>query len=103
MFKTIVLSLSLLGALAFTGCASTAPVQGSLFAEVNGPIGATGEKTGRKSGEACAQSFFGLVAMGDASITAAAKAGGIRTISHVDQHSTNIIGFHTFCTKVYGS
>jgi hypothetical protein len=102
MLKNITMICAIFGALAFTGCASTSPVQGSLFADVSGPIAATARPRGGKSGEACAQSFFGLIAMGDASITAASKAGGIKVISHVEQKTKNIIGFNTFCTVVWG-
>lgn len=70
---------------------------------VKGPMGsAKGEGTG-KVGRACASTFFALFAAGDASIEAAKRNGGIREVTTVDHHSTNVIGFGRFCTIVTGS
>lgn len=47
--------------------------------------------------------MLGLVATGDASIEAAAKAGGITKIHHVDFENFSILGIYaTFTTVVYG-
>ncbi len=97
--KLVAVFLCLVG---FVGCASTGPVQGSLFADIQGPISATSRPKGSLQGKACAKSFFGLVAMGDASISAAMKDGGIRVVSHIEQSTNNIIGLNTFCTHVWG-
>jgi hypothetical protein len=54
-------------------------------------------------GEADVWSFLGLVSGGDSSIMAAAYAGGINTIHHVDYEVFNFLGIiasHT--TVVYG-
>ncbi|MGH1467717.1 MAG: TRL-like family protein [Bdellovibrionales bacterium] len=98
--KLVVLSFCLLG---LVGCASTGPVQGSLFADIKGPIGVTARPKGSVEGKACAKSFFGLIAIGDASVSAAMDNAGIRTVSHVEQSTKNIIGLSTFCTHVWGS
>ncbi len=45
-----------------------------------------------KVGTAEATSILGLVATGDVSIDAAAKAGGITKIHHVDEECTAILG-----------
>jgi hypothetical protein len=85
------------------GCASTQPVSGILYSDVDGPVAVTSNSRGPAHGEACATSYLGLVAMGDASITAASKAGGIMTISYVEQHSSNILGIIVkYCTHVWG-
>ena len=96
--------LSLLIALfALAGCGGTMPVSGAIYADVQGPVGATSNPRGSLKGEACATSYLGMVALGDASITAAAKAGGINTISYVEHHSTNILGIiNKYCTQVIG-
>lgn len=60
-------------------------------------------KTGDKSGESCAAGYLGLVAIGDASLAAAKKAGGISEVHSVDFHGTNILGIYTQgCTEVRG-
>lgn len=100
--RITIIAIFAIYATVFTGCASTTPVQGALFADVKGPIQATSRPKGPLHGEACAQGFFGLVAMGDASISKAMENGGIRVVSHVEHKSNNIIGIHTFCTHVYG-
>ena len=92
-----------LAAGALAGCASAAtPIYG-WYAEVkwstelpNGPVGS-------KSGEAKAQSILGIVATGDCSIQAAAKAGGITKVMTVEHNTKNIIGlFSEFTTVVTG-
>ena len=79
------------------------PVIGMLLTDVYGPIDA-GTKVGAKEGKACAQSILGLVAQGDASIRAAARAGGITKIDSVDHYSRNMLMITSeFCTIVRGS
>ena len=86
-----------------SGCMSVySPAAGVLLTNVYGPIDA-GTKVGSKEGEACARSIFGLVARGDASIKAAARAGGITKIDSVDHHSHGFLGIFKFCTIVRGS
>ncbi|MFO0690654.1 MAG: TRL-like family protein [Myxococcota bacterium] len=86
------------------GCAMAAsPVNGSFWADVHGPLDAEGAIGGKK-GEACATSYVGVVAVGDASIATAAANGGIKTVTGVDHHSTNMLGIIAkFCTVVYGN
>lgn len=85
------------------GCATTQPVGGFLYSEVNGPVATTHLPKGPLRGEACATSWMGAYATGDASISEAAKAGGITIISHVDQKSSSLLFIkNTWCTVVYG-
>ncbi|MCL1971497.1 MAG: TRL-like family protein [Endomicrobia bacterium] len=88
----------------FSGCmAPMSPVSGLIFMDVKAPLTATSNTKGKKVGKAEAKSYFGLVAMGDASIEAAAKAGGITKISSIDYESKTILGIiSTFTTVVYG-
>lgn len=89
---------------ALIGCASGTPVIGFIFSDVQGPVNATGAMRGNLHGEACATSYLSLIALGDASISAAAKAGGVNQISHVDHTWTNILGLYAqYCTHVWGS
>lgn len=87
------------------GCAVVAsPVgNGAFYTQVNGPV-ATGPATGAaKQGRACASNVLGLVAVGDASIAAAKRSGGITSVAAVDHDSLNVLGFYSrFCTVVSG-
>jgi hypothetical protein len=96
--------LALAAALALAGCISVAtPAIGLLYTDVDGPVDA-GDTVGTKEGRACAQTLLGLIATGDASIKAAAAAGGITKIASVDHHSRNVLGIlGEFCTIVRGS
>jgi len=46
--------------------------------------------------------ILGIMAMGDASIEAAKKAGGIKKVTSVDHESKWTLVFGTFCTVVTG-
>jgi hypothetical protein len=65
--------------------------------------GVVGTGTGNKTGQACASSILGWIAVGDASITAAAEEGKITQIHHVDHDQMDILGLYaTSCTTVVG-
>lgn len=65
--------------------------------------GAVTTGTGTKTGQACASSILGLVATGDASVSAAKAAGGITEVAHVDHDIFSILGLYgTTCTVVVG-
>lgn len=103
-FKTFLKFTFLISTVYIVGCASGQPVSGLLYSDVQGPVNATGAMKGNLHGEACAASYLGLIALGDASISAAAKAGGVNQISHVDHTWTNILGLYAqYCTHVWGS
>jgi hypothetical protein len=86
-----------------TGCAAVhSPAMGMFWMDVKGPI-APGDTVGPKVGKACAKSFLGFVATGDASIATAAAAGGITKIETVDHHTTHKVFIGEFCTIVHGS
>jgi hypothetical protein len=96
--------VAVVGVCFLSGCMMVySPATGILLTEVYGPIDA-GTKVGAKEGQACAESILGLVARGDASIKAAAKAGGITKIDSVDHYTRNFLGIiGEFCTIVRGS
>ena len=102
----VVLSICVV-CLTLTGCAAAvhSPVTGLLVTNVKGPLTATGKSgTALKSGSSEATSVLGLVASGDASIRAAALAGGITEIHYVDYHSASFLGIYAkFTTTVYGT
>ncbi|MEQ1507030.1 MAG: TRL-like family protein [Myxococcota bacterium] len=93
----------------FTGCASVSfmgqgVANGGIYASATTPIHATQNDVGKKKGEACATSILGLITTGDATIRAAADAGGIKDISAVDGSIMNILGIYAkYCTIVSGT
>ena len=85
-----------------SGCATPVPT-GALYTQTKSPVAATANVKGKKEGKAVSHSYFSLVAVGDSSIKAAAKNGGITKISYVDYSATNVLGlFGTYTTTVYG-
>ena len=89
-----------------TGCAIVAsPVgNGALYTQVSGPVAPGSATSDGKTGRACAASYLGAVAVGDASIEAAKRNGGITAIASVDHQSFSVLGFYSrFCTVASGS
>lgn len=106
MHKLLAVPLMLVG---LTGCfagfsfANQGVPFALLYADSSTPRHTTQNELGKKKGEACATSILGLVTTGDASIRAAADAGGIKQISAVDGSIKNILGIvATYCTVVSG-
>jgi len=106
MWKLLALSLL---PLALSGCAGLAfrgqrVAMGFIYADAVTPVHATDNNIGRKTGEACATSILGLITTGDATIRAAADAGGVRDISAVDASIMNVLGIYAkHCTLVSGT
>jgi hypothetical protein len=107
LVKTLALA-GVVGTIALTsGCASVRnqAATGSCYFDVKQPLGEAtiSQVNATKMGKATANAYLGWVAMGDASINAAAKSAGITKIAYVDYHSTNILGIiGTYTTVVYG-
>ncbi len=60
-------------------------------------------KTGVKKGSACVTAFFGFVSLGDASIEAAMKDGGIKQNHTVNKENMSVVGVYSKqCTLVTG-
>jgi len=100
------IALLALPLLTFTGCAfatgGDSVVTGALFSHY-GTSGALGTATAAKTGEACATSIVGLIALGDASTTAARQSGGITQISYVEHRVTSVLTLYArTCTVVVG-
>jgi hypothetical protein len=88
-----------------SGCAHSlrSPVLGVLYESTKAGEIATSNTDDQASGEACATSILGIVALGDASIDAAMEEGGLTSISYVDSEHTGILGIYaTYCTVVVG-
>lgn len=76
---------------------------GTLYTGVTTGEAVTANTLGKKVGQSTANNILGIVATGDASITTAAKNGGIKKISHVDSKKTSVLGiFSSYTTIVYG-
>jgi hypothetical protein len=101
MLKSLVLALCC--AVLITGCAMAhGPVLAPVTINMKGPVSAGPSMTGSKTGRAEAWGIV-LYATGDASISAAAKNGGITRIHHVDQETMNILWVYAkYTTIVYG-
>lgn len=92
----------MMGTALFTSCAALSD-DGSLFTSYTKPVSATSNPVGKKVGTASYSNVLGLVATGDGGIQKAAKDGGIKKISHVDQKRTGFLGLFTSTkTFVYG-
>lgn len=91
--------------LGLSACAVVAsPVgNGSLFTDVRGPVEVENGVAASKLGRACAHNILGLVAYGDASITAARKQGGIEQVATIDHDSFSVLSVYSrFCTQLRG-
>ena len=97
--------------IALIGCggggAGTPPVSGSLYSDVkfNGaPYNSSNAVAAKQSSEKCAQSYLGLVAMGDASVETARADAGISKVAYIDYHRTTISSslMDTLCVQVAG-
>lgn len=102
--KLLTILLGLVSGLVVSGCAVAAPgiVTGGIYSGYT--VGSSvGPGSGAKTGEACAMSILGVVAIGDASIDAAKAAGGVAQVASVDHHAFSILGIYgTLCTEVKG-
>ena len=101
--KSIAALSLLVGSVFMTSCATTQPV-GAIYTEVKLPVAVTSDKKSTKVGVAECKSILGLVAIGDASIEAAKKNGGITTVTHIDWDVENILGVvGKYKCTVYGN
>ena len=105
MKRVLICSLAA-GLVAITGCVGpmgpVGGVGGMVYTDVSGPVGATSNTAGSKMGQATSTGII-CVATGDSSIKTAAANGGITKISHVDYHTTSVLGIYAKTTvTVYG-
>ncbi|QWR78789.1 TRL-like family protein [Candidatus Magnetomonas plexicatena] len=76
---------------------------GWVYTDNKVPVAIGPALSGAKAGQACIHSFFGAVAIGDASIETAMKAAGIKTVYTINKANLNIFGTYTRqCTIVAG-
>ena len=55
-----------------------------------------------KVGSATSKSYFGIVALGNSSITTAMKNGKICSLAYYDVATKNILGYKKVTTRAYG-
>ena len=89
-----------------TGCGTGFPT-GVLYTEVTLPVCATADPSIQdyNVGKAFCTKWFGIIAIGDASIGAAKKngtAGPISRVQRVEYHAIDICGCGKYTTIVYG-
>lgn len=92
-------------AMSLASCGALGSVAGSgaLYTDIAQGEMVTSNSLGSKVGTAVANSYCGLVAIGDASVQTAARSAGIKKISHVDSKKSSILGIiNTHTTVVYG-
>lgn len=105
MMKTagIFAAVAICGLLFTTGCVSDRPL-GGIWTEATYDIqGNGGALANLKVGTSEAKCYFGMVGLGDCSIDAAVKNGGIKDIKYVDRKVLNTFGLTTITTQVYGN
>lgn len=75
------------------GCASPIPM-GTIYTDVKLPVSATAnvDTSNLKVGRSMCKSYVGLVTVGDASIEAAKKNGGIKKVVAVDWKAKSTLG-----------
>jgi hypothetical protein len=104
--KILTTSIILAAAAVASQCsAGYAPPMGSLFTDISMNKDVSSKTAvGGKTGKACVTGILGLIATGDASVEAAAKAGKINTVNAVDYKRTDILGsvYSTVCTVAQG-
>ena len=76
---------------------------GFIWQNTTHPLTGSGSVSTSKVGTAVCKQYFGVVSLGDCSIKSAMVNGKINSLSHVDQHVKNIIGFKTIETRAYGN
>jgi hypothetical protein len=93
-----------IGIMLLTGCQPVAsPLMGIIYNDTKFGYLATSNSGDTKEGKACAQTIMGLVATGDASISAAKGAGGVTEVAQVEHTAHSILGIvGDFCTIVKG-
>ena len=103
------LALLCAACLALTGCGAyrcpVEPPEAVLHTDILAPLdpNVQGETLGEKKGTASSRQLLSLFAWGDASIQAAAEAGEITIIRHVDYRFVDYFRVYSrFTTIVYG-
>ncbi len=101
-FLFIIIALFALTSISGCGFVADGPF-GWVYTDTKGAIAMGNAESGDKVGKSCIHSFFGGIAVGDASIEAAMKDAGIKKVYTVNEDNLSIFGTYTRqCTLVSG-
>lgn len=100
--KKILAIFALVGLLSAAMPAKAEPVFGFIYKDATEAGVGFSNFAGTKVGTAKCTSYFGVVGLGDCSVTAAAKEGKIKNVAYYDVHTKNIVGFKRVTVNVYG-
>lgn len=99
--KKIFMALTLL---MFTAAAANAEfVGGFIYNGMTTPGDGYTSAVASKQGTAVCKNILYIVGVGDCSVRAAMKNGGIRSLAGYDVHRENILGFQTITVKAWGN
>jgi len=78
------------------------PPTGAWYTNVSAPLDIDADHTsiGVKQGRASSRCILGLVATGDAGLRAAARNGGLQTVTHIDYEYINVLGIYQRYTTI---
>ena len=99
--KKIILTVALL--LFATVAAHAEYLGGFIYSGMTTPGGGYTAASAAKQGTAVCRNIFFIVGVGDCSVRAAMKNGGIRSLAGYDVHRENILGFQIITTKAWGN
>lgn len=103
MLNKIVSLTVLVITLAFVGCSHPYVPPGFIVTNASGPFSVTENQAGTKTGDATAHGILGIISVGDASTSRAAREGNITKIRTVDVKSFNLLGiYYSYTTVVTG-
>ena len=105
-FKAVVLMLAVAFSICLSGCGTGFP-NGLIYTNVTLPVSASDDPTIQdyNVGKASCTKWFGVIAVGDASVEAAKAngiAGPVSRVQRIEYHALDIMGCGTFTTVVYG-
>ncbi len=106
--KSLVALATIMTIVSLSGCYSTPimPPTGLLYSNIEAPasLSIAGQNLGTRRGEASCVSVLGLIAWGDCSAKAAADAGSIAELKHLDYSYTNVLlVWQSLTTVAYGN
>ena len=102
MKKALIGSLVLAGMM-LSGCFAAgvaSPIPGFLWGDVKAPREGLSDAADMKAGMATCKSILGWVALGDCSVEAAKRAGGLSKVQYVDVKVKNYVGVYAEYTTV---
>ena len=88
----------------FTAAAAHAEYLGGfIYSGMTTPGGGYTAASATKQGTASCRNIFFIVGVGDCSVKAAMRNGGIRSLAGYDVHRENILGVQIITTKAWGN